>query len=474
MILPDVPYYLTDVWKERKHSLPDVRWVWRAFSQIQYHIESKAQFLNLTIDRPAYDDIEGLYPYQSLAVHHMLNNNRFFINISPGLGKTYIGCSYISQSEDRNVIVIAPKSLHYVWQSHFEKFDILYHIDTNEYRGGITVTNVEQLYNKKFFSFPTTVICDESILYANRVSKRTEVMRKLSAHVEKMYFLSGAPYRKSLSQLWSQLNILFPNDFTSYWMFAKTFCYVSIDRYGWKIGDNKVGIEEVLTSTLQDYYYSVHIDDIKELDLPEQTEVVVSIPPTKQQLEVGTKLIKDGHYQGKILVDGPLSLITMLRQLSVDPSLLGLSIDSPKISTLIDLLDSAELPAIVISSFNSLLEYLHKTLNYKTAIFNASSDGHKRFLDGRVEILLMQYASGKFGHSFTNAKTVIYMDYTLDSDDLLQAKARTKRLTSVFPVTHYHLHCLPIDTHIYEQHQKKITSIDDLMKEITNDQGRDM
>jgi hypothetical protein len=119
----------------------------------------------------------------------------------------------------------------------------------------------------------------------------------------------------------------------------------------------------------------------------------------------------------------------------------------------------------VVSSSNVVLSELHRV--YDSTLFNAANpNGHEWYTDGRHNLMFMQVASGKFGHSFINTKTMIYLDYTFNSDDLYQSLARVKRVTTKHPVTIYHLHCMAIDKAMYKLSKERNLSVETLLKEL--------
>lgn len=421
------------------------------------------------IERKNYDNINNLYSFQTSALRQLVQTNNLLINLSPGLGKTYVISTLIAISPIKNILIIAPKSLHYIWKYHIENVAKKEcSIRSFKYDGGIEITNIEQIREDiiDFNCLPTFLVIDESICIKNRKSKNFLSVKSRFSDVPFKALLSGSPYSKDISDLWSQLNFLFPSDFTSYWDFVKIFCILTVDQYGWKINGNKPNIEHMLQYALQDYIYSAHIDDV--IDLPDYTDYIINIPPTEDQIIGYESLRKDFIYR-EIEVIGPLALTTRLKQLSLSPLLFfGESYD-PKTEYLLDLLNDIELPAIIISSSNKYLYHLQKQLNIKSTIFNADNpEGYKPYLENNIPVMLMQIASGKFGHSFINTRSLIYVDYTFNSDDFYQSKARVKRLTSEHPVSIYYLHCLPIDSAMYKLNLQKNLSVDNLMKEVEN------
>lgn len=411
----------------------------------------------------------NLYQFQSDCLKKIIDIGSLLVNLSPGLGKTYVISTLIKLTPINNIVIIAPKALHYIWKQHLNDIaNIDPEIRSDIYVSGVLVTNIEQVRKIQWKTIPTFVVIDESITIKNRKSKSFLSIKEIFSKTPFKILLSGSPYSLNISDMWAQLNFLFPSDFTSYWDFTKIFCNVIVDQYGWKVKGNKPEIENMLSYALQDYIYSAHIDDIA--NLPDYTTYVVNIPPSEEQKLAYKKLKKDFIFIGestKIEINGPLALLTKLKQLSLAPEVFFGMSESPKMCYVEGLLDAIEKPAIVVSSSNTVLEFLYSK-NTEYSIFTADHpDGHKEFTEGKTNVLLMQIKSGKFGHSFTNARSIVYLDYTYNSDDYYQSKARVKRITSTNPVSMYHLHCLPIDEKMYTMNLDRSISVDSLMKAVT-------
>ena len=132
----------------------------------------------------------------------------------------------------------------------------------------------------------------------------------------------------------------------------------------------------------------------------------------------------------------------MLAQLTYIRKFLSFVADQQetKVDTVISMLEYLPRPVIIFSSFNETLEKLHEVIP-NSGIFNAdyTDEDVNKFKFNEIDVLLLQIKSGKFGHSFTNARSVIYIDKSFDADDYYQSLGRVKRLTSTLPVTYYHL-----------------------------------
>lgn len=424
-----------------------------------------------------YERIElpNLYPYQNDCLSQMVHQTRLLVSLSPGMGKTVVVSEFLKylrtygeKGNNLNTLIVAPKALHYVWKQHIEKYlGITPTIRSYGFVGGVEVTNIQHISKVDFIADIDILIVDESIQLKNKDSQNYRIIKDLLNICESVYFLSGSPYSKNISDLWAQLNLLYPGIFTSYWDFAKIFCEVKIDRYGWKVDSypyqSKIqeSREELLKKVLRPFVFFAHIDDY--VSLPEYQETVLEIEPSVIQEKIETAFRKELQYQ-HIEIDGTLALLTRVKQLYLSPEMLGFPHKSPKLESLFNLLEVVQYPCIVCSSSNVVLQYLHSMYG-NSALFTADSEGHLEYLEGKKDLLFMQVMSGKFGHSFTNTRTLIYIDYTYNSDDLYQSLARVKRVTSKLPVTIYHLLCGKLDRVMYSLNKSRNSSIENVLKE---------
>jgi len=123
------------------------------------------------------------------------------------------------------------------------------------------------------------------------------------------------------------------------------------------------------------------------------------------------------------------------------------------------------------------VEFVHgdATTNARKA---AREDVLQRFKDGNLDVLIMQYKVGKFGHTFTQTRSVYYADRSWDADDIVQSLRRVKRIG----LTHSPVLITPrcpgtIDDLIEKILEDKLTSISEVsnadLVELLRSLGRD-
>jgi superfamily II DNA/RNA helicase len=110
---------------------------------------------------------------------------------------------------------------------------------------------------------------------------------------------------------------------------------------------------------------------------------------------------------------------------------------SAKHDALIDLLQTFEGPHLIWTHWRDGANALHQTLidlgfNVEHVSGTTSKKQRDLYLEafkrGALDILILSIGVGKFGHTFTNTKTVHYVDKTWAADDYFQSLRRVRRI----------------------------------------------
>jgi superfamily II DNA or RNA helicase len=165
---------------------------------------------------------ERLHPYQRDGVRHLHAHPRSGLFLIPGLGKTAICLSALTEVHFP-VLVIAPKKVaEETWPAEIAKWrpDLTYslvrgspekrqaklkedtdiHIITRDTFGGDLVSRKKPRYN--------TVIVDELSGFKNRASQRWKHANRLVKNMPYVWGLTGTPTPNSLLDLWPQMFLL--------------------------------------------------------------------------------------------------------------------------------------------------------------------------------------------------------------------------------------------------------------------------
>lgn len=460
IVLPDNLLHLNKG-DEAHHKIKDTK-----FNRRLLNLEVVVNTNNYLHNIPKY-----LAAYQIDAVIKCVENKRWGLFMSPGSGKTNVLCESLKiftenfSHESYNICVIAPKTLHDMWKKKLE--DICKVKFVVRSTGKYSIQNIEYFLknaspNSDYSN--TVFIYDESGVVVSKNSKRYKELKLIFGkdNYAKLIFSTGSPFSNKICDMWPQLNLLYPSEFSSYWDFAKIFHYVEIDRYGWKILDQYENAEHLLRRCLLDYCTLDKLED--HVVLPKQTSYILNVSMNEYQKEIYQQLESNlfSDKDTEIFVNSKLDLLIKLKKISSDLSLLGLPVENTeKLNSLYRILDTVEYPCVVFGTFNATLK---RIADHKSGLYFAS-DGEPpdRFLRGEVNLLVSQIKSGKFGFSFNNVKTVIFYDYNFDADDLWQAKHRVRRYDSTEEVKIVYMVSSPIDDVMLEMNLSRNNSLTKLL-----------
>lgn len=304
------------------------------------------------------------------------------------------------------------------------------------------------------------VICDESILLKARKAVKTFVLQTLARTVPWMWFLSGSPTSKFRDDLWRQLNLLFKRGFSSYWRFAEFFCIIEKTQWGWDItGDNP---EVDPKHYLRDFLFIRDQEDVLP-DLPDYLPRPVEIEMLPQQrkafdtmLDEWIVLLEDADpdaapEEDLIAVEttAQIGQMTRLQQITSNMGCLPKNdkgdfykAASAKEDLLAAMIANEDVtyPLLVWTWYVPTAKSVYKRLNSmkqlkgKVATVTGETDEDEAddlieaYKAGEYEVMVMQMATGKYGFTMTNTKTVFYHDRTFDADAWIQSLRRVRRI----------------------------------------------
>lgn len=401
---------------------------------------------------------EQLFPFQKETIQFMLTYKQVLLGLAPGLGKTACAIFAAEAAEVKRVLVIAPLSLVHNWKNEIKKWagnetEIVYKTDKpNGKKWTITNYDTVRLHPETFDQRQwDVIIIDESIMVKNRKAKRTKTLKELVQKVkpEYLWLLSGAPVSRLYDDMWSQLNILDPSRFTSYWRFTGNYCYVEQNQWGWQIVANRPDAAERLQGDLEDVYFARTQDQV--LDLPDWIFDNVEIPMGAEQDKTYGQmedLFVAELPEGKsLLAPNVLAQLTRLIQLASNPILVGGKNQSAKWAAVGEMLEYETLPAIVWTSFIETANQLKKQLEskFRVAVLTGATKSLDRqeivdkFQTGELDVIIAHPGVGKFGFTLTAARTAIYLERSYNGDDYYQSLHRVRRIGTEYSPHVIHL-----------------------------------
>lgn len=423
------------------------------------------------------DTPEEFYPFQREAVAYLVSNpHGSLLNVSPGLGKTAIAV-VASQacSVSTGVLIVAPASLLATWWRQIEKW---WQADEDEpgpeieishgneplFGAYYTITSYDTLaQHQDWFTGHAwdLVILDESVLIKTRDTQRylgikggTKKVTRQKQEVVlrfpglkkagKFWLLSGNPTTRYADDLWTQLHLTYPKGLPSYWRFARRVC-VFEDNIWAKTGESIVGTRESRDITWEygDLMLTINQEDVLP-DLPEYLYDPIEVDLTPKQLKHYQTMLRDFLIEldtgDEMAADNKLAQLVRLQQITSGlANIEGLGTDSAKADVLLELIEAQrwEFPMIVWSHWRGGARDLLGRLSAQR--LNAewvSGEDTPRVRDRKLEaykagdtdVLVLSLGVGKFGHTLTNTRTVVYLDKTWAADDYIQSLRRVRRI----------------------------------------------
>lgn len=385
-----------------------------------------------------------LYEHQAIALNYALSNphTNSIMSLSMGLGKTAVSIALAQMLEATDVLFICSSELIYNWYEEIERWSgrtptIIYRQDAPKQRGWY-ITNYENVWRhvESFDRRWDLVAADESVLLKQRKSKRTKAIQDVAKSAQRVILLSGSPITKFYDDLWSQLHIIAPSHFPSYWRFTNEYCNTWDTNWGTQVVGNKRGIDP--TDEFRDFMLTIGEDEAP--DLPNSIFRNYSVQLTAKQSELYAQALEefmiDLSSYGEDVLQIPMKLaqLTRLQQIVSNVGNLANTDESAKADLILKLLEDNDipLPAIIWMNYRASAEQLAERLQAETKLkVGLMMGGHKagiqEFKAKQLDVLIMTFSVGKFGHNLQMARSMVYHDRTYDADHYIQSLKRVRR-----------------------------------------------
>jgi SNF2 family DNA or RNA helicase len=428
---------------------------------------------------------ERLREYQNADVDYLKELTCAGVFNEPRTGKTPTMISLIKHLLPKRTIVVCPASLIFNWQREFQKWypdaqvtvvvgskvkrKALYKQQTN-----VLIISKDTLkldINELQYKFDVAIV-DEAHFLRNYKTAQSKAVFRLKA--DRRYALTGTPTVKHAVDVFGILHFLYPTKFPSYWQFA--------ERY-FEVGQNYMGHSEVGEPKLfrKDELQTM----IGLLSVQRKRKEVMQWLPDKQYTtfycgmsECQKKLYDDmlNYFNATnedVEVDAPsvLAQLTRLRQICLEPSLLGFNCPSGKTEALVEYVSDINEPVIIMSMFSSYLDKLENIFSKTrkvakiTGIINSKEKQQiaEKFQRGEIDVLLCNIISAGTGFTLDRAETIIFTDKAWNPADNEQAEDR------ITPTTEHNVHKHHIISFVCEQTvEERINTLLEQKKSITD------
>lgn len=375
-----------------------------------------------------------------------------------GLGKSIQTITYIKhrlqEEKQAKMLIIVPTSLLYNWEDEFQKFgkeisivivnDIkahrlekLKHVDQAQViitSYGLLRQDIE-VYEKMEFD---TMILDEAQNIKNPKSDTAIAAKKIKARVK--FALTGTPLENSIYELWSIVDFIMPGYLGSFQTFKEMYPITDLEETSYMnlkrqidpfiLRRKKKDVLKDLPEKLENKVYVELNEAQKELYLSELEKAQKEIQKIEEDQTVS---------QNQFFI---LSLLTRLRQICIDPSLIfdDYHGGSSKFDTLLPILEEMiqnQHKILLFSQFPSVLKNLMPRLDahhIRYLYLDGSTKAGERmqlvkqFHQDDTPVFLISLKAGGTGLNLTIADEVIHLDPWWNPQVENQATDRTHRI----------------------------------------------
>lgn len=417
------------------------------------------QFINLKKLEDAQGDVR-LRPYQRVDVQYLKKMNCAGIFNEPRTGKTPTSIILTKELETKKNLIIAPASLVLNWKKEFERWypeckvfvvqgDFAKRVKTYSDFGWsaahgnpsvllISKDTWKQDCTKEGLDLNDILfdICfvDEAHYLRNYNTAQSEAIFQVES--TRKYALTGTPSIKHSKDIFGILKFLYPKKFTSYWQFIDRYFQVQQTKWAREIGNVKPDRVEELQQLIG--FLSVQRKRMEVMSwLPEKQFITMPVEFDKKQQKVYDQMLEDFMVQvdEDNLIDtaNVLAQLMRLRQLCLDPRLLGLDIPGAKTKALVEWLDDNREPVVIMSMFTSYFDLLKpevEKLGLKVGMIHGKMSNAQKeqskvdFQSGKIDVLLCNIISAGVGFTLDRAKVIIFTDKAWNPAENEQAEDR--------------------------------------------------
>ncbi len=413
-----------------------------------------------------------LYSFQANDVRYMLTAKKCINANDVGVGKTVEALAAMDEiisNGPLKVLIISPKSLMYMWAdeckkatgriaevcdvpSQYKKHEKV-NAKINSLETRIKIISYSMLDSKKWPSIYDQdwdiIICDEAHKLKNPQTKTTLEFKKLKS--EYLWLLSGTPDPNGdLLEIYGMLSLIDPKRFSSKWAFLDRYGDFEEKVIGWDHKNNKPKIakdlqgiskemQPVLHRLLIPYMFRRKIRDVHD-NIPAEVHQTIHVELGSYERRIYDEMLQDMlaylEEENWLLAGNALERNIRLRQMLLNPVLVGGDDKSAKTEAMLELIQNIPGQVIVFSTSKAYNRYLEE-LFAKKKLFALRIDGdvdaatirarEKAFQQGNAKIVHGTYAKMGEGLNLQSAQAMIRMDLSYVPKDNIQAKGRIIR-----------------------------------------------
>ena len=456
--------YFNAVWSGAKKwwRLPLNRHVmtelWRAFPQLRndpkfiaFGHEVKRRFDERIEARRRIKGFEpDLRPYQQEDLEILLQLEAGGIFNEPRTGKTPLAIRLMKRIGGKRNLVVCPASLTLNWKKEIETWwpEVDVHVIEGPFpkrypmykQYGVVIVSkdtwkrdVEEHDDLKW----DTCFVDEAHFLRNYNTAQSKAVFKIKA--DRRYAITGTPTVNHPSDIWGILHFLYPKAYPSYWQFTTRYfdTWQSMYSQGLEIGKPKKHREQELKEIVG--LLSVQRKRAEVMPwLPKKQYSRLPVKMEGKQLKLYNEMKQffvayDEDTGTELDTQNIIAQLIRMRQLCLDPRLVGFDVRGVKTDVLLDYLENHREPVVVMSMFTSYLKLIATDIEKRGRkvgfLHGEMSSSQKQdtvqaFQSGRIDVLLGNIIAAGTGHTLDRSNTVIFLDRAWTPTENDQAEDR--------------------------------------------------
>lgn len=390
-----------------------------------------------------------LKPYQregSRAIYDF--GGRALLADEMGLGKTIQVLNYVVKTKQRLTVVVCPASLKLNWEREAAHHvgllsDVLEGRRIPKRKRAISARHPIIIVNYEILHYwidylkelkPTCLVIDEAHYVKNRKSQRYEAVKEMASVCKRIVAVSGTPLTNNPAELWPTLNILLPEQFSSFFKFAFRWCKPKKLPWGWSYGGARD--LEKLHAKLKKLCMIRRLkkDVLKDLP-PKVRQVVPMYLRNRKEYDLAAndflnwlnrvspeRARKAKKAQAVTRVGYLLRLAARLKKDFV-------------FDWIDNYLESSERKLVVFTKHRKMVEMLKERYGRRAVVVDGSVKGEKRQQavdqfqrNPQVRVFIGNIKAAGVGLTLTAADTCVFADLPWTPGDLVQAEDRIHRI----------------------------------------------
>lgn len=333
-----------------------------------------------------------LRPWQPAAIEFGLTAGRWVLGDPPGAGKTITALEWLRRTTAHRALIVAPNQVLLQWadqatvwapgvkafygwgnKAHRANARDLFKDWTAHHRSGVLITSYDLVRKDSAELLKLgfdTLIADEAHRLKDRAALQSREVTKLARRAERACFATGTPVINEAEELWSYLHMLKPNEYTSFWRWAREHFQILTPSYGYglqpvtQVGEMLPGHAEMIREECRGLVLARTAEDIWP-DKPKPIETVVDVELTAEERKAYTALGKGWMQLGDEVVtaSNAVAITTRSRQLASDWRTISPALPAgSKVQATVRLARHLDRPVVILAAFRGTAELIAEEL----------------------------------------------------------------------------------------------------------------